>query len=189
VARRRQAAAGKLERAEREADLHQKAKVLLTSIGEERQETARRQVEELASRAMQVIFGEELTFHLVPGERAGQATMEFMVRSKYDDMEVDTSVLDARGGGMAAVLGFVLQLVVLLLTEDARNILILDEPFAWVSEAYESRVAEFLREVSERARVQIILVTHSKAYAEHADRRYRFEQRSGRTVVFRGETE
>jgi DNA repair ATPase RecN len=189
VARQGQAAVARLGAAEHAADMHEKEKLLLTSIGEQQQETVRRQVEELASRAMQVIFGEELTFRLVAGERAGQATLEFVVRSKYADGELDTPVMDARGGGLAAVLGFVLRLVVLLLTEGTRRLLVLDESFAHVSPGYEPQVAEFLREVSQRAGVQIVLVTHSTAYAEYADQRYRFEQRGGKTVVTRGETE
>jgi DNA repair ATPase RecN len=168
--------------------LTEQAQALLTSIGEERQETARAQLEGLASRAMQVIFGEELSFHLVPSVRAGQQNLEFVVRSRYGKTQVDTPV-SARGGGMRAVLGLVMRLVVLLLTEDARKILFLDESFAHVSRGYESRVAEFLAEVAHKAQVQIVLITHSDAYAEWADKTYRFEQADGKTVVHAGETE
>jgi ABC-type branched-subunit amino acid transport system ATPase component len=103
---------------------------------------------------------------------------------------VETSVLDARGGGMAAVAGFVLRLVVLLLTPGARRFLALDESFAHVSASYEPRVAEFLREVADKAGVQVLLITHSTAFSDLADARYRLTLGAdGITQVHEGESE
>ena len=88
---------------------------------------------------------------------------------------------------MAAVVGFVLRLVVLLLTPSHRRFLALDESFAHVSASYEPRVAEFLREVADRAGVQILLITHSDAYSDLADVRYRLSLApDGTTVVEKG---
>jgi hypothetical protein len=39
---------------------------------------------------------------------------------------------------------------------------------------YETRLAEFLREVADKAGVQVILITHSDAFSDAADARYRF---------------
>lgn len=166
--------AGKAARAEVErlrADLERHVKVLgvLTSLGEAEQELAQRQVEALVTRALRVIFEENLSFHLVRSVKGNQAVIDFVLRSRYGGTEVDTPVLDARGGGMAAVVGFVLRLVVLLLTPGARRVLFLDESFGMVSAEYEPRVAEFLREVADKAGVQVVLVTHSKAYDDVAD--------------------
>lgn len=89
-----------------------------------------------------------------------------------------------------AVVGFVLRLVVLLLTPGARRFLALDESFAHVSASYEPRVAEFLREVADKAGVQIMLVTHSNAYGDLADAKYRLVLGAdGKTEVFEGESE
>lgn len=167
------------------------AGAVLTSFGEQTQETARTKVEQLATRALQVVFGPHHSFHLRAGERGGQATLEIVIRSQYPGGEtVETGVLDARGGGLAAVVGFVLHLVVLLLTPELANILFLDEPFAWVSTSYEARVAEFLAEVVRKARVQVMLVTHSAVYGEYADVSIRLTQdQAGGTVVHRGESE
>ena len=118
------------------------------------------------------------------------ADLEFVVRSTYGDTVIDTSVLEARGGGMAAVLGFVMRLVVLLLTPGTRKLLVLDESFAMVSASFEARVAEFLHEVSHRAKVQIILITHSAAYGDYADEKYRLAAGPGGvTQVYKGESE
>lgn len=190
VARQGKAAEAEVAELRAAVELHEKTGALLTTVGEEAQETARHQVEELVTRALQVVFGDNLSFHLVPGERGGQATVEFVLRSRFGDREVDTPVMDARGGGMAAVVGFVLRLVVLLLTPGARRFLALDESFAHVSASYEDAVAEFLREVADKAGVQILLVTHSSAYSQHADARVRLVLGpDGVTEVHLGESE
>jgi len=167
---------GELEQLER-------VTALLTSVGEEAQQFAQRQVEELVTRGLQVIFGSELSFHVVQSTRANASSVEFVIRSQYADRAVDTPVLEARGGGMAVVVAFMLRLVVLLLTPGTRKILFLDESFAHVSKEYETRLAEFLREVTEKSPVQVVLVTHSDAYGDLADRRYRLIQHGGITTV------
>ena len=127
IGRQGKAARAEVARLRESLELHEKVLGVLTSVGEARQESAQRQVEALVTRALQVIFGEELSFHLVPSVKGSQAVIDFVLRSRYGDAEVDTPVLDARGGGMASVVGFVLRLVVLLLTPGARRFLALDE--------------------------------------------------------------
>lgn len=173
VARQGNQAKAEVARLRALVETRTKVATLLTTIGEDRQESARKQVEELVTRALQVIFDKNLSFHMMQSVRANRAEVDFVIRSTYGDDVVETSVMDARGGGMAAVVGFVLRLVVLLLTPGARRFLALDESFAHVSASYEPRVAEFLREVVDKAGVQILLVTHSDAYSDLADARYR----------------
>lgn len=178
------------DRLRAQLELHETACAVLTSIGEKHQETVQQQVEELVTRALQVIFGEELSFRLVQRTLRDQAVLEFVLVSTYGDKVVETPVMEARGGGMAAVVGFVLRLVVLLLTSDSRRLLVLDETFAHVSESYVPRVAEFLREVADRAGVQVVLVTHSTGFSDEADQKYRLVLGTdGDTQVSEGESE
>jgi predicted ABC-type transport system involved in lysophospholipase L1 biosynthesis ATPase subunit len=200
VGRQGKAARAEAERLRAQLELHEKVLGVLTSVGEARQESAQRQVEGLVTRALQVVFDENLSFHLVPSVKANRAEIDFVLRSVnrtandtgeivWEQM-VDTPVLEARGGGMAAVVGFVLRLVVLLLTPGARRILCLDESFGMVSKSYEPRVADFLREVADKAAVQIVLITHSDAYSDAADRRYLLSLGpDGITQVTEGEAE
>lgn len=171
-------------------EVHDKALAILNTVSEERQVAAQQQVEELVTRALQVVFGENLSFHLAQSVKANRPEVDFILRSTYGDEVIDTPVLDARGGGMAAVVGFVLRLVVLLLTPGVRRFLVLDESFAHVSASFEPRVAEFLREVADKAGVQIVLITHSNAYGDLADARYRLVLGAdGVTRVEEGESE
>lgn len=190
VARQGVAVQAEVLRLRGELETHEVVVRTLTQIGEQRHETVQRQVEELVTRALQVVFGENLSFHMVQSVKANRAEVDFILRSVYGDTVIDTPVVDARGGGMVAVVGFVLRLVVLLLTPGARRFLALDESFGHVSASYEPRLAEFLREVADRAGVQLLLITHSNAYTDLADAKYRLVLgKDGITQVLEGESE
>lgn len=171
--------------AQNDVDLYNKVAITLASIGEQRQADAQKTIEELVTRGLTTIFNEDISFHLVQTQRGKTPEVKFLVKSRASNgRTIETSVMDARGGGMAAVVGFLLRLVVLLLSKDKKEpILILDESFSHVSAEYERPLAEFIQQLVQKTKVQIILVTHSDAFSEFADKRYRFEQKDGTTNV------
>lgn len=191
VAQQGKALEADLARLGEQAELYARVAALFTTVGEQAQETARHQFEALATHALQAIFGPGLSFHLLPGETGGQATLEAVIRSVHEGGAViETPALSARGGGMVAVTGFICQLVMVLLTPGARNVLFLDETFAHVPVANRENVARFLREIVDRAKVQIVMATHDPVYAEFADSVVRFAPGAdGHTRVFAGEAE
>lgn len=166
-------------------ELHEKAAHILTAIGEERQNAIQRQIEALVTQGLQSIFGGSLSFHLVPGVRAKTPVVDFRVRSHLDDGSVvETDVMDARGGGLAATVGFLLRLVILLLSKNKQDtVIFLDETFAHVSAEYMPNLIEFLKDLVAKTGVQIVMVTHDESFQEAADVIYRFELVNGVTKV------
>jgi hypothetical protein len=166
------------------AELYELANAVLTSVADEEQARVVLALEQLVTRGLQVVFDDSLSFHVVTSVRSSRAEVDFVVRTTLPDADpIDTPVIDARGGGLAAVVGFMMRVVVVLLTPGARRLFVLDESFGNVSAEYEGRLAEFIRQLCERAGVQVILVTHSDAYSDFADRHYRLElDASARTV-------
>lgn len=166
------------------ADL-ERVTVLLNSMGEDRQDAAQRRIEELVTRGLQTIFDETLSFHIIQSQRGKAVTVDFMVRTTLAAGAVETPVMDARGGGLAATIGFLLRLVVMLLSKGTRseNLLVLDETFAHVSDEYVGPVGEFLREIVDKTGIQILMVTHQPEFGEVADKVYRFTTEDGKTVV------
>jgi DNA repair exonuclease SbcCD ATPase subunit len=152
----------------------EKVAILLNSIGEERQLKAQTTIENLVTLGLQTIFGPELSFHLIQKTSANKVQVDFIIRSTYGDNIIDTDVLSARGGGLAATVGFLLRLVILLLSKSEQPFLVLDEVFAHLSEEYLDATARFLKEITVKTNVQIIMVTHQQELAECADAVYRF---------------
>lgn len=174
-----------IELASNDTDLYNKVAITLASIGENRQAAAQKQIEELVTRGLTTIFSEDISFHVVQTQRGKTPEVKFLVKSRgLKGHVVETSVMDARGGGLAALVGFLLRLVILLLSKDIKEpILILDESFSHVSVEYERPLAEFIKELIDKTKVQIVLVTHSDAFNEFADRRYKFKLVKGITQV------
>jgi DNA repair exonuclease SbcCD ATPase subunit len=149
---------------------------VLTTFGETRQQEAQEQIELLVTQGLQKIFGPQLSFRVSQSVKGRTPVVDFLIRTQLPDGRVrETDILSSMGGGIAAVAGFLLRLVVLLLDKSQKDaIIILDETFAHVSEAYLPALAEFLREIVDKAKVQIIMVTHQPSFADVADRAYRF---------------
>lgn len=163
-----------------------KTSILLNSLGEERQLAAQKVIEELVTRGLQTIFDSTLSFHIVQTVKAKTANVDFYVRTTFENGQmIDTPVMESRGGGVAATVGFLLRIVVMLLRggTNQENILVLDETFAHVSDEYVPNVGAFLREIVDKTNIQLLLVTHQKEFIEYADRIYRFGQTNGKTEV------
>lgn len=163
--------------------------ILLNTIGEDRQMQAQETIEELVTRGLQTIFDSTLSFHIVQTIKGRSVTAEFMVRTTLGDTFIETPVLDARGGGLAATIGFLLRVVVLLLSSGTKqdNVLILDETFAHVSDEYLPPLGEFLRELVDKTGIQIIMVTHQPEFMEYSDKSYRFSIKDGKTEAVESE--
>jgi len=167
-----------------DVDLYNKVAITLASIGETRQADAQNKIEELVTRGIQSIFNDpSMVFKVTQTQRGKTPEVKFSVESRgLNGRTVSTSVMDARGGGLAAVVGFLLRLVVMLLSKDIKEpVLVLDETFAHVSAEYEIPLAEFIKELIDKTNVIIIMVTHSTAFSEFADKRYKLKLVDGVT--------
>lgn len=169
-----------------EVEVYSQVSILLNSIGEQQQVGLQNKIESLVTKGLHTIFADNLSFHLVQSTKANTQSIDFIVRTEMEDgTQIDTPVLDARGGGVAATVGFLLRLVMLLMSPRTKNnpVLFLDETFAHLSKDRAGLMAEFLREVVDKTRVQIVMVTHDDAFAEVADRAYRLSLRDDVTVI------
>jgi ABC-type nitrate/sulfonate/bicarbonate transport system ATPase subunit len=71
--------------------------------------------------------------------------------------------MTSSGGGVLDVAAFALRLAAITLTKPhARRIIIMDEPFRFVSEAFRSRIKDMLESLAEEYGFQFIMVTHIK---------------------------
>jgi DNA repair exonuclease SbcCD ATPase subunit len=151
---------------------------VLAAIGSERDAAARAQVEALVTAGLTAIFEENLSFHLIESVSRQTPQIDFVVRTHLPDGQTfDTDVLAARGGGLAAVVGLLLRVVLILLTRaaggKAPDVLVLDETLAMLSRDYLEAAGQFLRTLVDSTGLQIIMVTHQPELMEFADVSYR----------------
>jgi DNA repair exonuclease SbcCD ATPase subunit len=166
-----------------------RASGVLSKIGSERDAAARAQVEGLVTSGLQAIFEENLSFHLVESTSRQTPQIDFVVRTHLPDgTEFETDVMNARGGGLAAVVGLLLRVVLILLTrasgKKAPDVLVLDETLAHLSREYLEAAGQFLRTLCDSTGLQLIIVTHQHELVEFADVSYRLRlDANGATVV------
>lgn len=185
LAKRAQSDLAEADQADARAEALEKVVGVLNSFADARQEAVQSKIEALVTHGLQTVFDDSLSFHVISETKARRVETRFVVRSRMGEQEVETSILDARGGGVAAVAGFLLRLIVVLLQPDIRPFLLLDESFSMVSEEYEPRLVDFVRELTEKTPIQVVLMTHKaqEEWSAAADRVVRFKLKDGRTQV------
>lgn len=157
--------------------------VFLAQFADERQASVYRQLEATVSEGLQTVFGEDIRLVVSNKMVGSRSETVFTIVSPTPDGELETSIMDARGGGVAAIVGFLIQAVLVLLTPGMRPILFLDESFRNVSAEYQEPLSKFIRDLCDRTGLQVVLVTHQPAIAEYATTWYSFKQKDGQTTI------
>lgn len=131
---------------------------ILQELAQKVQQEAHDRIAAIVSRCLETIFDEPYQFRILFEQKRGgtEARLVFV----REGLEVDP--MSAAGGGVVDVAGFALRLACLLLAvPPKRKVMVLDEPFKFLSAAYRSRVRDMLLSLAEDLGVQFIIVTHS----------------------------
>lgn len=155
----------------------------LSAFADERQAKVYRQIEHTVSEGLQAVFEEDIRLEVSTKMVGARSETAFTIVSNSTEGELRTSVMDSRGGGVASIVGFLIQAVLVLLTPNLRPILFLDESFRAVSEEYQEPLGEFIRDLCERTGLQVVLVSHQPTISSYADRAYSFSQSDGKTKI------
>ena len=137
-----------------------RAQELLQSVAEQVQQHAHQQLAGVVTRCLKAVFGEDeaYEFKINFAKKRGRTEAELLfVR---EGKEIDP--LSASGGGAVDVASFALRLACLmLLRPPVRRLLVLDEPYKFLSKEYRPRVRALLEELAKELDLQVIQVTHA----------------------------
>jgi DNA repair exonuclease SbcCD ATPase subunit len=135
---------------------------ILQSLSQSIQEQVHQRIVEVVSACLEAVFEEPYTFKIRFEKKRGRTEARLLfVRG---DLELDP--LTASGGGVVDVAAFALRVAALSLHRPPLSrILVLDEPFRFVSEQYQPRIRAMLEEVSQKTGMQVVMVTHNPIYA------------------------
>jgi len=142
---------------EEELDAAEEAQQVVQAIAETIQEEAHNRIAGVVTRCLATVFDEPYEFR-IRFERARGRTEARLVFVR-EGLEVNP--IDASGGGVVDVAAFALRLSALMLSRPARRrVVVLDEPFKFVSAGYRDRVRAMLENLAPDLEVQFIFVTH-----------------------------
>jgi chromosome segregation ATPase len=129
-------------------------------------------IEGVVTEGLRAIFPDlPLAFEAEVGTKYNKISIDFFLRQGTDETAVRGSPLDNFGGGPTSVSSLILRLLSLLRLNRA-PILFLDETLAAVSDEYIDEAGQFLAKLAEKAKIDILLVTHKAALLDHAGTSY-----------------
>lgn len=134
------------------------AVVVAQETAREIQERAHQRIASVVTRCLKTIFGDDAYDFMIRFEsKRGQTEAQLML--VRDGVEIEP--MEAAGGGVVDVAAFALRLACLVLSRPpVRRLLLLDEPFKFVSMGYREQIRGLLLGLAEEMGVQIIMVTH-----------------------------
>ena len=133
------------------------AKTIAQKVAQQIQQKAYGCISSTVTKCPQSIFDDSYEFKIDLVQKRGKVEADiFFTR---DGNRVDP--LTATGGGVVDVAAFALRLAsILMMGNRARKILVLDEPFKFVSEEYRDNICSLIETLSKDLGIQIIMVTH-----------------------------
>lgn len=153
-------------------------------VAKETQEQVKFQLEDIVNLALNAVYSDKYRFEaLIEPKRNGSEAR--LVLFNKDGFELDP--LESTGGGVCDILSFALRIALLVISKNDR-VLIMDEPFKFISKDVRESAIEIIKRISSDLGVQIICVTHDDELIECADRVFVATQTEGISkVVQRGE--
>jgi DNA repair exonuclease SbcCD ATPase subunit len=157
-----------------------KARAVLRTVAKQTQEQLRYHITEIVSLALEAVFDEPYDFQVVFEERRGKTECDLVFLLDGEPIHP----MSASGGGPIDVAAFALRIALWTLARPRpRPILVLDEPFRFLSIDLQPKASEMLAEVSHKLGLQVLVITHSPILAESADRTFTVSQLKGKTTI------
>ena len=128
------------------------------------------------------MFGEKLDFIIERSENGNSVVINFKLAQVIDGESLITDIIDAKGGGVISVAGFLLRVLVLLSSNQLEKVMLLDETFAHLSSEYVPNLALLLQKLNEETGIQFLIITHDPTLIDYADVAYEASQYNGDTV-------
>jgi hypothetical protein len=147
----------KLDAAVVQGERLQEAQIILQTVTQAIQQQVHEKISGVVSKCLEAVFEEPYTFRIVFEQKRGRTEARLVFLRAGQELDPMT----AAGGGVVDVTAFALRLACLVLAKPTlRRLVILDEPFKFVSAAYRGRVRTMLETLADELKVQFIMVTH-----------------------------
>ncbi len=138
---------------------------ILQVVAKQTQENIEKHISSIVSIALASIFDEPYKFRLIYEIKRGKTEAKLVLER---DGEF-TDPMYGAGGGVVDVAAFALRIALHMLSS-TRKVIILDEPFRFLSKDLQPKAGAMLKELSSKLGLQVIMVTHNEEFIEAADR-------------------
>jgi len=165
----------------REQRAHEKAREIIRDVGLRTQQELQYHISDITSLALDAVFDDpyELVAEFVLRRNKTECDLYFQ-RGEY---KIDP--LTASGVGAVDVASFALRIASWSMqTPRSRNVIVLDEPFKFLSQDKQEQASMMLKEISKKLGIQFIIVTHEEILAAQADKTFQVKMKNKKSKVF-----
>lgn len=162
--------------------LLEQAQAFLQKVAQDTQSQLKFQIEDIVNLALETCFPNEYEFQLQFNIARGKTDAELVFLSQKTGRPIDP--MNASGGGVVDLTCFALRIASYALEQGVDNVIILDEPFRFISRDLQARAGEILKSLSTKLGLQIVMVTHIGQMIDVADKVFEVKKNSdGRSMV------
>lgn len=134
----------------------EQAQVLLQTTAKETQDNLKIHLEDIVQMALDACFPDEYSFCVDFIPKGTKTSCEMYI---IDDTGFKLNPMNSNGGGLVDIISLALRIAVWSLSKPD-NLIVLDEPFKFLSANLRPLAGELLQNLSEKLGLQIIMVTH-----------------------------
>jgi len=133
------------------------ARMLLQAVAAMVQQRAHGQIASIVSRCLEAVFEDPYEFRIEFEEKRGKTEAKILFTRNGEQVDP----MSASGGGVVDVAAFAARVACLVLSRPARRrLLLLDEPWKYLSSEYRPRMKGLIETLADEMQVQFVIVTH-----------------------------
>lgn len=144
--------------------------LFLASAVKDKINSTKHQLESLVNQGLQYIFNEDIRIEIASDFKNNKTIFSLKVLKG----NLNSGRTEDFGGGVLAVIAFLLKVSATLITKTER-LLVFDESLTFVSAEYQEALSQFIHQICQQLGFTIILIAHQPLLAKHADTIYQVQ--------------
>ena len=157
------------------------AQAFLQDVAQKTQSKLKLQIEDIVNLALETCFRNEYEFRIDFNVSRGKTEAELIFLSRLTGNKIDP--MNASGGGVVDLTSFALRIACYTLQYNINNVIVLDEPFRFISRDLQDKAGQILKSLSQKLGLQIIMVTHIPELVNVADKIFEVKKIDGISKV------
>jgi DNA repair exonuclease SbcCD ATPase subunit len=171
---------GKVRKTKMQLEQLEKAREIIRTVGLMTQQELQYHISDITSLALESVFKEPYKLLLEFVERRNKTECDIVFEKDGEKF----APIDSAGGGVVDVASFALRIASWSMAiANKSHVIILDEPMRFVSAEYQENASEMIKEISQKLKIQFIIVTHNSTLASYADKTFEVSIKKGISKV------
>lgn len=154
----------------------------LEKLANTRRNTIKSKIETVLSEAVAMIYGANYSVVLSYAFKNNRSSMEIELIKKTSQGDIQRT-MDGFGGGVSDCISVPLRLLVLLGSRQTDKVCVLDEAYKHVDPERIESVARFIKNIAEKLKIQIILLSHHDIMQGYAEKVYQIQDNNGKSSI------